>query len=273
MEIRAGGSADQRDVDLVAAKLSQLPTAIIDDLRRRGIGVVACRDSVTDYRRDMAGVHPRNWPEGVTWDSVPGCYLPDERNVAIATIGDGADRRVPLTGEKHGSFDLVVHEVMHADDYVAEGQDNQTRRSANATFVSARNGDVFSGRLAADAYEAKNIEEAYAESAARVFGRDPLMAWPELGGFWRDAALPVPPVMVQRRGIDDFDDRRIGTVTVLEGERFALDLTASDENGPIGHAYIVLAPGDPGYDPVSERLQALRRGFDEIDVAIPLDPF
>lgn len=272
MEIRAGGSADQRDVDLVAAKLSQLPAAITDDLRRRGIGVVACRDSVTDYRRDMAGVHPRNWPEGVTWDSVPGCYLPDERNVAIATIGDGADRRVPSSGEKHGSFDLVVHEVMHADDYLAEGQHDQTRRSANAAFVTARNGDVASGSMAADAYEAKNIEEAYAESAARAFGHDPRMAWPGLDGFWRDAALPVTPAVI-RRGIEDHGDGRIGTVTVLEGERFALDLTASDENGPIGHAYVVLAPGDPGYDPVSERLQSIRRGFDEVDVAIPLDPF
>jgi hypothetical protein len=273
MNVKPGGSADQRDVDLVAAKLGQLPAALTDDLHRRGIGVVACRDSVTDYRRDLAGVHPRNWPEGMTWDAVPGCYLPDEKNVAIATIGDSFDRRVPLKGEKHGSFDLVVHEVMHADDYVADGHNDQTRRSANAAFVAARNGDVFTGQLAADAYEAKNIEEAYAESAARVFGGDPHMTWPGQETFWRDAALPVAPVVVQRRGIDDRDDRHIGTVTVLEGERFALDLTATDDGGAIGHAYVVLKPGDPGYDPVSERLRSMRRGFDEVDVPIPLAPF
>lgn len=273
MDVRPGGSADQRDAELVAAKLSLIPAEILADLERRGIGVVACRDNITDYRPDKINEHPRNWPPEMTWKLVPGCYLPDERNVAIATIGEGADRRVPVTGEKHGSFDLVVHEVMHADDYVADGHHDQTRRSANAAFVTARNTDVFNGQLAADAYEARNIEEAYAESAARVFGSDPLVRWPQLDGFWRDAALPVAPVVIQRRGIDDHDDRRIGTVTVLEGERFALDLTATDESGTIGHAYVVLEPGDAGYDPIYERLRSTRRGFDETNVPIPLDPF
>ena len=78
---------------------------------------------------------------------------------------------------------------------------------------------------------------------------------------------------IQRRGIDDHDDGRIGTVTVLEDERFALDLTATDDSGMIGHAYVVLGPGEAGYDPVYQRLRSTRRGFDEVNVAIPLDPF
>ena len=273
MDIRAGGSADQRDVDLVLAKLSLIPVDILADLDRRGIGVVACRDNVTDHLPRLIDDHPRNWPEGMTWLQVPGCYSPQDRVVVIATIGDGADRRVPATGEKHGSFDLVVHEVMHADDYLAEGHRDRTRRSANAAFVAARNADVSSGQLAADAYEAKNIEEAYAESAARAFGGDHRRGWPGLESFWHDAALPVAPATVQRRGIDDHDDGRIGTVTVLEDERFALDLTATDDSGMIGHAYVVLGPGEAGYDPVYQRLRSTRRGFDEVNVAIPLDPF
>src|SRR5688500_12928774 len=163
MKVTPGGSAEQIDVELVRAKLNLIPKAILDDLDRRGIGVVVCRESVTDYRRDMAGVHPRNWPDGVTWDVVPGCYLPDENNVAIATIADGADRRVPARGEKHGSYDLVIHEVMHADDYVGD-----RRRSDNAAFAVARQADVDGGGFADNPYESAVMEEAYAESAALV---------------------------------------------------------------------------------------------------------
>jgi type VI secretion system secreted protein VgrG len=189
--IDAKGKSNAVDVALIAEKLSKFPPDMLQTMVDQKTRVIACRDSVTDYRTDLKGVQPRGWPPGSTWDTVPGAYMADTNEVVIATRGhDTADGpHVPETGEGHGSSDLVLHESAHSIDEAAPGG----RRSAGGDFNTARNGDL--GTL--DSYETQpgeaGQEENYAESAARYYGGDPSDAknHPNLHKYW--ASDPLKP--------------------------------------------------------------------------------
>lgn len=187
------GSANAADGELVAQELTLFPVHALQILLQQGTRVKVCRNSVTDYRTDLAGVRPRGWPPGSTWDSVPGLNSSDDNEVVIAVIGHGtpAGPHVPATGEGHGSHNLVVHEAAHAIDHNAPG----TRRSDEADFVNARNAD--SGTLSAYEGQAGQAgrEETYAESAARYYGGDPNDAanHPNLHNYWANDPLGPGP--------------------------------------------------------------------------------
>ncbi|HXN88381.1 MAG TPA: PAAR domain-containing protein [Methylocella sp.] len=175
----AGGSGTEEDRQLVAAELAKLPISVLNRMRANGTRVVACRNSITDYRTDLKGVQPRGWPPGSTWDSVPGANTPDRNEVVIATRGQGtpAGAHVPATGDGHGCANLVAHESMHSVD---QGPNNP---SASAEFNAARNAD----KSKLDSYEnqpgAAGQEETYAESAARhAEGKDG--STPALKKYW-----------------------------------------------------------------------------------------
>jgi hypothetical protein len=185
--IQTVGSGQAGDIAPVAAELAKLPASILRVLRDKGTSVKVCRDSVTDYMTDLVGVRPRGWPSGMTWDNVPGLYAPDRDEVVIATIADPAGgRRVPASGEGHGSFNLVLHETSHAVDRHARAASN----SASEAFRAAYDADL----ATLDAYESQagnaGREEAYAEGAARHYGGDPgdRDAHPHLHQFWNGFA-------------------------------------------------------------------------------------
>jgi hypothetical protein len=246
--ISAVASAGESDAERVRARLKLFPEAILANLQSKGMGVVVCHGSVTDYRPGLATEMPRGWPPGINWSVVPGCYLPDEHKVVIATIERGGIWQVPPTGVLHGSFDLVLHEVMHADDY-SGGQ----LRSHNPDFMQAREAD----KAALNEYQrqdgAAGLEESYAETAARLFGADPSFApgCPRLAAFWDSAALPVEPGRRERAAHGkDF----IGVAHFLDDGAIELDLRGDNDGRAVGgHALIRAEPGSAIYNLIGER--------------------
>lgn len=188
--VKQGGSATSADVDVVRASLATVPTEILSLMQKRGIRVVACRDSVTDHLTHLRGVTPRGWPAGSTWDRVPGCYEPGRKEVVVGTRGNAAGQReVPHDGHGHGAASLTLHELAHALDYTNAGGHFSVR---DAGFQSAYARDL--ARLTVDApYLAQSPpagpEEAFAETWA-MFLVEPheLAKWPALDGWWRTLA-------------------------------------------------------------------------------------
>lgn len=182
--IRLEGTAGPHDGELVAQELEKLPPHVLQDMIDNDVEVVVCRGSVTEYLSHLRGVQPRGWPPGSTWDSVPGLFSPDRNEVVISTIGHGTPDgpHVPVSGEGHGSTNLVIHESMHAVDENGSGG----HRSSEADFQNARNAD--SGNLSAYESQAGQAgrEESYAESAARYYDNDPSSAsnTPNLHNYW-----------------------------------------------------------------------------------------
>jgi hypothetical protein len=186
--VKAGGSGTQADVDLVVAELAKMPETALRSLIANNTTVIACRNSITDYRTDLKGVQPRGWPSGATWDSVPGVANSGRNEVVIAVIGHGttAGAHVPKTGEGHGSANLVIHEVAHAID----SKQTATRNSSSTDFNTARNADL----AALPAYETQagvaGKSETYAESAARYYsGNHGSISTPALDAYWRSNPL------------------------------------------------------------------------------------
>jgi hypothetical protein len=243
------GSGEESDADLIRAQLQLLPRALLTSLSTDGIKIVACRESVVDYRSDLITKTPRGWPAGVSWSSVPGCYLPDERKVAIATVLWNGVRQIPPCGVKHGSFNLVLHEVMHADDYSAD-----RLRSHNGDFLAAREID----KAALTDYQrqdgAAGFEESYAETAARHFGADASFAvnCGTLSQFWSNTSFPVPPGRMARAAVHG--PGYVGTARLLDDGAIELDLRADEDDVIVGaHALLRVAPGSIAHAQVSNR--------------------
>jgi hypothetical protein len=197
--VKPGGRGTQADVDAVVAELKKLPALLLVRAERAGVQVVACRDSVTDHLSHLRGVTPRGWPPGATWDSVPGLYDPASMTVVMATH-DGArgatERDLPDFGYGHGSFNALFHEFGHAlDATTALGHD-----SRSPAFRTAYRADLPALRHANHTYLLQpgdaGPEEAFAEVAARFFGRDARLAaeLPALHAFFearaRELGLP-----------------------------------------------------------------------------------
>jgi uncharacterized Zn-binding protein involved in type VI secretion len=185
--ITVTGTADQTDADLVAKELAKLPKHVLEKLKANGVRVVVCRGSVTEYLPELKGVRPRGWRRG-TWDSVPGLHRPDAKEVVIATRGHEAEggAHIPMTGDGHGSQNLVLHETAHALD-----MNCGAKQSAGSEFAAARDRD----RGTLPDYELQpgeaGEEETYAESAARYYSCDQSdeEAHPNLHSYWESDPL------------------------------------------------------------------------------------
>lgn len=170
----------------MVAELIKLPLAGLRALAHKR--VVVCRNSVTEIRTDLRGVRPRGWPEGRTWDNVPGLNDPSGNRVIIAT----RNGRIPPPGDGHAASNLVLHEVGHGiDDAVGGGSNTeefQTARTADQAHLS-------SYFLQAGA---PGLRETYAESLARFYNNDPTDAatYPHLHAYW--ASDPLTRAMAGR---------------------------------------------------------------------------
>ena len=172
--VRAGGSGDASDVQALVAEVARLPVQLLEKVDRAGIKFIACRNSVTDHLRSLRGVAPRGWPPGVTWDTVPGNYWPNEKQVVIGTrTGSTGQREVPPRGAGHGSLSLVAHELLHGLDY---RRGLGAWHSRDTAFLNSWSAD----RHNLDAYLAQNPpagpEEAFAELASRAMLGDTQLA-------------------------------------------------------------------------------------------------
>ncbi len=166
-KIYAAGTADDRDGMLVAAELAKLPPRLLAKLHDQGTRVVVCRTSVTEYRTDLRGVHPRGWPQGSTWGEVSGLYDPARNEVVVASDG----RRILNSG----SINVVHHETTHALDRGGDGSDAPT-------FRAARDADLVTLSLYERQPGAAGRSETFAESLARYLnGAEKL---PHLASYW-----------------------------------------------------------------------------------------
>lgn len=183
--VHAGGTGDQSDVDLVVAQLKQLPPDALKVLVRAHTQVIACRNKVADGDPAIGGVQPRGWPSGYKFNTVPGVYDQAANKVVIAIRGHGTPEgaHVPRTGDGQGSYNLAIHETMHAVDAHARGGP----LSSTPAFTAARAHDL----AALSGYERQGPlagpQETFAESAARFYGGDPNAAktTPALDAYWR----------------------------------------------------------------------------------------
>ncbi|HWT11831.1 MAG TPA: hypothetical protein VN231_03680 [Allosphingosinicella sp.] len=247
-----------QDVAAVAAELANIPQNYAQELANTGIRVVACRDSVVDHLPHLLNVDVRNWPAGSSWKNIPGVYSPGDKTVVIATVaGPGGARRVPGMGERHGSVSLAVHETFHGHDYA-----RSHRKSKNAGFRLAWAADKL---LLRDAYYVNDTagpEESYAESAARVFGRDQRFrtAWPTLTAFWEgpppgladDADDQVEDDSVEPEGPSEASV--IGIARILDDKSIELDMRAEGPDGLVGHGLIVIGADEDRYERVAGHL-------------------
>jgi len=188
--IRLAGSADINDVSLITQNLQLIPMTALQFLQSCETKIVICRNSITEHRSELKGVNPRGWPRNYTWDNVPGVFNRDRNEVVISTIAHNSisGPRVPKTGEAHGSFNLVLHEVFHALDYHLHNSFNSNSES----FNDARSKDLNS----LNQYESQpgkaGLEETFAESAARYFGGSACdkLRHPNLNEYWADYSFP-----------------------------------------------------------------------------------
>lgn len=177
---RLGGTATESDRQAVIRELERLPAEALEALRDHGVHVTVVHDSVVEALPHLAGVRPRGWPPGSTWDTVPGLYDPATNQVIIATRG-GA---VPATGNGHGSVNLVVHETGHALDASVNGH-------GDPAFVAARNQDLPNLSTYQTQPGTAGLEETYAESLA-LYESNPSASQatqPNLHAYW--ASNPV----------------------------------------------------------------------------------
>lgn len=267
----AGGRGDAADVEAVVAQAQALPSRVLDYMRRKGARIVACRDAVTDHAAHLKGVRPDGWPEGLTWDIVPGTWLDRPRQVVIATVGaPGGGRAVPdRASGAHGSFHLVIHETMHGHDRL-----KRHRISGGRDFVAARTADLAALGPHERLEGVRGLEETYAESAARVFAGDASVSghWPALDAFWRrlpPSALETAPA----HGGPPLPEAPPGSIGVAElaaDGAIILDLRADGPDGTVGHATVRLMPGTPLHGAVRDRLAGPDAPLESAAAAGPL---
>lgn len=175
--VRAGGTAQAEDVALVRAELARLPYQVLQLAERRGLTVVAARESVTDHATHLRGQLPRGWPPGSTWDTVPGTYLggPNREVVVATNSSPTGGREVASTGEGHGAYSLLIHEFAHGLD--RESALGQRFTSSSSEFALAYEADRASLQRHGETYllqsGAAGREEAFAEAYARFVAGDP----------------------------------------------------------------------------------------------------
>lgn len=159
--------ATSEDARLVVDELEKIPLAALEVLRRKGTRVAVCRGEVGKADPSLYNQKPRGHDKDADIGKLPGIYVDKDDRVIIATRGHDdkpPDPRVPRILEGHGSWNLTIHETMHAVDHHTGG-------SADPDFRRARQAD----KKHLPPYEVQQDEEAareetYAESAARKYG-------------------------------------------------------------------------------------------------------
>lgn len=176
----AGGNAA-----VVEAELKKLPKAVTEALRKKGIAIVAVKDTIVEQFADLHGVTPRGWGgTGKTWDQVPGVFREERKTVAVATSGKF----------RTGSTDMILHEVGHAYDYA------MGRLSSSEPFVKAYDADK--DKLTAYFKQAGSAgrEELFAESFANYYSRNKgyFKNKPHVQAYWKNLPQQTSPPKVEK---------------------------------------------------------------------------
>ena len=165
------------DAASIQRKVDGLPGFVKKNLFDNNLTIDVVGDSVVEARPDFAGVRPRGWPLGKTWDVVPGLFSADTNTVILATNG-----KYPT-----GSFDMYYHEIGHAFDHY-------NGLSISDRFMSAYSSDKSSMSSYFLQPGKAGPSEAFAESFARYYGGDPKIKsnWPNLNSYMGTLKTCIP---------------------------------------------------------------------------------
>jgi hypothetical protein len=157
--VRIVGSIPQPAANRVADLLENLPEQVVAQLDAQGLRSTLFSGRLTDVHgfRQLRGVQPRGWPDGSTWDQVPG---------VATTRGLAANPNRDRFGAGHGTKSLVLHEIGHVIDGAmarpGEGRLSQAQRWLRGPMREARaRADVLG------TYVTRHPEEWFAEATLR----------------------------------------------------------------------------------------------------------
>jgi hypothetical protein len=157
--VRIVGTPSQPALNEVADRLENVPQETIERTDRLGDRGALFSGKLTDVwgYRSLKGVHPRGWPEGATWDQVPG---------AGSETGFAANPGREDRGKGHGSTSLALHEYGHSADAALAPSDRYVHASDSRSWRDGAWREVRQ-REAPKAYVKSYAEEWFAESFAR----------------------------------------------------------------------------------------------------------
>lgn len=159
--VRIVGAPSFGGLEQVLDRLENVPQKTIqltDQLGDRGALFQGKLTDVWGYR-SLRGVHPRGWPDGATWDQVPGAG--GEHGFAAA-----AEKDDPGKADGHGSTSLSLHEYGHTVDAALSTNARYVHASDSRTWRDGAWREV-RHRQAPGAYLKDYSEEWFAESFAR----------------------------------------------------------------------------------------------------------
>jgi len=155
----------------VLSAMETIPPVIWRHLRRTGLRVELA-EFVIDAAPSLQGVHPRGWPEGMTWENTDAVHLPKQRQLVIAEKLRNRKGQV-VSGTR--AVGVLRHELGHAFDVIADTPEQYY--SASPGFLCAceldlsRMSDACCRQLAY--YRQSNAsgrQEAFAEAFGILLG-------------------------------------------------------------------------------------------------------
>ncbi|MGZ9585596.1 anthrax toxin lethal factor-related metalloendopeptidase [Paenibacillus marinisediminis] len=103
------GDYNTKEAKAMIDRLEKIPAEALEGLNDKGVKIKLTNDIITKEPelQYLKGVTPRGWENtGLTWDDVPGV---SEKNVVVRI---GYSKK----GKGHSSYNLEIHETMHAID-------------------------------------------------------------------------------------------------------------------------------------------------------------
>ncbi|BFH59710.1 anthrax toxin lethal factor-related metalloendopeptidase [Paenibacillus azoreducens] len=153
------GNYNAKEAKAMMGRLERIPAPILKTLYDKGVKVILTNDKITNVPElsYLKGKTPRGWEgTGLTWDDVPGV---SEKNVVVRI---GYSKK----GDNHNSFNLEIHETMHAVDRFVFGN-----ASASPEFKSIFDKEA-SVEYGNDGYFSTYPEEYFAEAASMYVYND-----------------------------------------------------------------------------------------------------
>jgi hypothetical protein len=158
---------------------SKLPWRMIQRLRDTGHGIDLVSHNVTNHplMEQMRGVIPRGWAPRYVWNLTTGKQEWEEQKTWDDIVGAGAVGSLPSViaadslDERHGSADVILHEVGHAVDHFFADSDHHYEYSVSRPFADMVRGMPYE-RIYPEAlipYNRDYQEENFAEMFAKFF--------------------------------------------------------------------------------------------------------
>ncbi|WP_438348509.1 anthrax toxin lethal factor-related metalloendopeptidase [Paenibacillus sp. FA6] len=153
------GDYNVKEANAMIGRIEKIPAPILKTLSDKGVTIKLTNDIITNVPEllYLKGVTPRGWEgTGLTWDDVPGV----SEKVVVVRIG------YSKKGKGHSSFNLEIHETMHAvDRFVFNGA------SSTEDFKNIFNQEA-SVNYNKDGYVSVYPEEYFAEAASLYLYND-----------------------------------------------------------------------------------------------------